>query len=234
MNDIVSIVLPSMNRPDRLVRCIQRILETTPYRPLEILVVIDVDTESRDRVLALNASPVMVLFNEVRRGAVACWNQGLSAATGDILCFFNDDCEPEPGWLEAALQAHQEQLGGYGLCGFSDGYQDGNILSVQYLFDRDFCIDHLGGVMAYPVYEFAWNDTESNSRAKRAGHFYWCQESVVQHRHWSRDGGQMDDLNRENMAMQGRDGYIYYERERQGFPDNFEPVIRRDDARSTL
>lgn len=228
MNDTVSIVIPSMNRAARLEGCVKRILETTPYRPLEIIAVIDVDTESRDRLLALNNNCVKVLFNETRKGAIACWNQGLAAATGDILAFFNDDCMPDPGWLEAALKAHKEQLNGYGLIGFNDGYQDGNELSVQFLYDRQFCIDVLGGVMAYPVYGFAYNDTEAHARAKLSGHFYWCRESVVQHNHWSRPGvgNGPDALNHENIALQGKDGFIYEERKAHGFPNNFEPVLK--------
>lgn len=221
----VSIVLPSYKRPERLEAAVRRILEVTPHTPLEVLVVIDEDTDSRDRIDALGDPRVQVLFNAERLGAVACWNQGLKAARGDILAFWNDDCMPEPGWLEAALEAHQAQLAGYGLVGFNDGYQDGNELAVQYLYDRAFCRDHLGGVMAYPVYEFAWNDTEANARAKLVHRFYWCKESIVQHHHWSRQGGQKDALNEENMHMQGRDGYIYYAREQAGFPNDFEAVL---------
>ncbi|MHC4647000.1 MAG: glycosyltransferase family 2 protein [Planctomycetota bacterium] len=221
----VSIVLPSMNRPERLEKAVKRILEVTDHEPLEIIAVIDECTESRDRVDAIGDHRVHVLFNAERRGAIACWNQGLAYSSGDILTFWNDDCMPEPGWLEAALKAHREQLAGYGMVGFNDGYQDGNELAVQYLYDRAFCRDVLGGVMAYPVYEFAWNDTESNGRAKNAGRFYWCEDSVVQHNHWSRGDGVKDALNEENMEKQGRDGYIYYPREAAGFPDDFEAVI---------
>ncbi len=222
----VSIVLPSYRRPERLVNAVKGILDHTDYAPYEIIVVIDEDTDSRNRVQALDDPHVMVLFNEQRRGAPACWNQGLAASRGHILAFWNDDCMPEAGWLDAALEAHQDQIAGYGLVGFNDGYQDGNMLAVQYLFDRPFCVDHLGGVMAYEVMLFGFNDTVANDRAKKAGRFYWCPESVVQHNHWSRDGGQMDALNRENMQMQGKDGYVYDRMKAAGFPDDFEPVLR--------
>lgn len=221
----VSIVLPSMNREARLVKAVKRILEVTPHTPLEVIVVIDECEGSHKGVAAIGDPRVTVLFNEERKGAIACWNQGLAASHGDILAFWNDDCMPEPGWLEAALKAHREQLAGYGMIGFNDGYQDGNELAVQYLYDRAFCRDVMGGVMAFPHFEFAFNDTEANGRAKNAGRFFWCEKSVVQHDHWSRGDGTMDLLNVENMEKQGRDGYIYYPREEAGFPDDFEAVI---------
>ena len=221
----VSIVLPSYNRPERLEIAVRGILDNTDYAPLEVLVVIDEDTASRDRIEALDDARVQVLFNEQRRGAIDCWNQGLAASRGAILAFWNDDCMPEPGWLDAALKDHREQLAGYGLLGFNDGYQDGNVLAVQYLFDRRFCIDHLGGVMAYDCFQFAFNDTLANDLAKKAGRFYWSKDAVVQHQHWSRDGGQMDALNRENMDMQGHDGHIYDRIKAAGFVVNVKAVI---------
>ena len=225
---MISVVIPSMNRPERLLAVVPSVLcTTTPPHDVEVIVVIDCDTKSRDWMLHLNDNRIRVLFNEQRRGAIACWNQGLAAARGDVLVFFNDDCDPQDRWLDAAIKAHREQLGGYGLVGFNDGYQDGTRLSVHYLFDRQFCIDHLGGVMAYPVYEFYANDSEANARAKRAGRFFWCKDAVVQHRHWTRPGeAHKDALDMENEPKAQRDMALYAQREAYGFPNNFEPVLK--------
>lgn len=231
----VSIVIPSMNRPERLMACVTRALCTTVGHDVEVIAVIDCDAASRDLLAGLGDDRVRVLFNETRRGAIACWNQGLDAARGNILVFGNDDCYWGDGWLDAALAAHREQLGGYGLVGFNDGYQDGNVLAVQYLFDRQFCIDHLGGVMAYPVYEFYCNDTESNARAKRAGRFVWCREALVQHHHWTRPGqNHKDSLDAENEPKAQRDMALFAQRERAGFPDDFERVLPRPEPKAQL
>lgn len=231
----VSIVIPSMNRPERLLACVTRALCTTAAHNVEVIAVIDCDTASRDLLANLGDDRVRVLFNEQRRGAIACWNQGLAAARGDVLVFGNDDCHWGDGWLDAALVAHREQLGGYGLVGFNDGYQDGTVLAVQYLFDRPFCIDHLGGVMAYPVYEFYYNDSEANARAKRAGRFVWCREAMVQHHHWTRPGqNHKDSLDAENEPKARRDGALFAQRERDGFPDTFERVLPRPEPDAHL
>jgi GT2 family glycosyltransferase len=216
-----------MNRPERLLACVRACLDTTPGLDVEVIAVIDCDTVSRDLLFNLNEARVRVLFNSKRQGAIACWNHGLAAARGDILVFFNDDCVPTAGWLDAALTAHREQLGGYGLCGFNDGYQDGNKLAVQYLFDRKFCLDVLGGVMAYPVYQFYANDSEANARAKAIGRFYWCREAVVEHYHWSRPGqSHKDALDRENEAKAQADIALFEMRRSYGFPNNFEAVLK--------
>lgn len=231
----ISIVIPSMNRPKRLLACVTRALCTTVAHDVEIIAVIDCDTASRDLLSGLGDDRVRVLFNETRQGAIACWNQGLAAARGDILVFGNDDCYWGDGWLDAALTAHRAQLGGYGLVGFNDGYQDGSVLAVQYLFDRQFCIDHLGGVMAYPVYEFYHNDEEANERAKRAGRFVWCREAIVQHNHWTRPGqDHKDALDAENEPKARRDKVVFDQRKREGFPDTFERVLPRPEPKAQL
>lgn len=223
---MINIVIPSMNRPERLEACVRQTLATAGHLDIEIVVVIDVCRDSADRLLALGDDRVRVQLNAQRRGAIACWNQGLAMARGPLYVFFNDDCYPQEGWLDAAIQAHTDQLDGYGVVGFNDGYQDGNRLSVQYLFDRQFCVDHLGGVMAYPAYRFYCNDTEANARAKRAGRFFWCRGAVVQHNHWSRPGQQhKDELDRENEPKAQLDEALFRQRQAHGFPNNFEAVL---------
>lgn len=222
----VSVVIPSMGRAERLASCVKTLFQTVGKHTVECIVVIDCDRES---VLAVEGLPkVKVLFNEERRGAIACWNQGLAKAKGDILVFGNDDCVWQDGWLDAALWCHQEELDGYGLVGFNDGYQDGNVLAVHYLFDRQFCVDHLGGVMAYPHYHFYCNDTEANARAKLAGRFCWCKLAVVQHNHWTRPGGGQaaDALDYENSAKSVHDIAEFERRKALGFPNDFEAVLK--------
>lgn len=245
-----SIIIPSMGRKDRLLRCIHRTMETAGDNEIEFCISLDADMESFSDVAALCRTKVcedtkivtgkisekarLVVVHNVRRvGAIAAWNQGLGQATGDILVFFNDDCYPEDGWLDAALKAHKEELDGYGLVGFNAGYQDGNKLAVQYLFDRQFCIDVLGGVMAYPIFNFYYNDTVSNDLAKRANNFYWCEEAVVQHQHWSRPGVKknMDDLDRENQPFADKDKVIYENWKAHGFPmDMIKPVLKKEET----
>jgi GT2 family glycosyltransferase len=73
----VSVVAPTRGRPQALERC-RAALEKLSV-PLEVVVVEDVEG----------------------RGPAWARNEGVRRAQGEVICFVDDDCEPEPGWAEA-------------------------------------------------------------------------------------------------------------------------------------
>ncbi|HEY5942500.1 MAG TPA: glycosyltransferase [Solirubrobacterales bacterium] len=73
----VSVVVPTRDRPELLRRCLAA-LEAQSV-PVEIVVVEDSE----------------------RRGPAWARNEGVRRARGEVICFTDDDCAPEPGWAEA-------------------------------------------------------------------------------------------------------------------------------------
>lgn len=45
------------------------------------------------------------VIDEVQKGSYAARNAGVKVAVAPVLCFTDADCQPAPGWLEAALEA---------------------------------------------------------------------------------------------------------------------------------
>lgn len=80
---LTSIVVPTVFNDDTVRRGVAAIKATTGP-PFE-LIVVDNGSEAR--------------------GCVAASNQGLAAARGDMLVVMNDDCVPQPGWLEPLIAA---------------------------------------------------------------------------------------------------------------------------------
>ncbi len=111
---IVSIVVPTYNRLDRLQRCIDRIGQNGPT-PHEVIVVDGGSTDGTRGWLANVASPfdkggqrgikscLRVILEERREGAVAAFNKGFRAASGHYVMWLNDDAYPLPGAVEAAV-----------------------------------------------------------------------------------------------------------------------------------
>jgi hypothetical protein len=169
----------------------------------------------------------IVVFNRKRQGALKGWNTALWHSSGELLFPLGDDNWCHEGWLESVLECHS-QLGGYGVVGLNDLMHDGNNHISTPFFDRDFCIDHLGGVIAFPVYNYYNVDTEIMWRARRAGKLLWCPGAVCEHIHPANNKRAEDDIDRQKtndwMVI---DGKIFEQRKGSGFPDDFEPVIRR-------
>ena len=100
----VSIVVPTHDRPESLVGCLAAIEGQTGCGSFEVIVV---DDGSRDeaRVAAVVAgAPHARLVRLEGKGPAAARNAGARAARAPILCFTDDDCEPEPTWAARLME----------------------------------------------------------------------------------------------------------------------------------
>jgi GT2 family glycosyltransferase len=73
----VCVVVPTRGRPEALARCVA--------------------------VLEAQTVPVEIVVVEDAEGHGPAWarNEGVRLARGEVVCFTDDDCEPEAGWVEA-------------------------------------------------------------------------------------------------------------------------------------
>jgi len=223
----LSVIIPSCFRPKLFEQCIRRIRETTKSYDIEIIAVIDCDEITREIAFKNNC---IVNYSPVRRGAIRCWNIGLSHSSGDFLFPNGDDSYCHDNWLDYALESHRDKLNNYGAVGLNDCAYDGNLqLATTLIFDRKFCIEKLGGVIAMPVYNYYRVDTEINARAKRANAFYWDSRAKVEHLHSAHGKRELDqhDKDRVDSNYMELDRLIYEDRERRGFLDDFDPVITK-------
>ena len=98
----ITVLVPSYRRPDLLVKCLGA-LERQTRRPDEVVVVLrDTDHESRDAFASYRAGTSLPLVAALvsRPGQMAAMNAGLEAATGEVVCFTDDDAEPFADWVE--------------------------------------------------------------------------------------------------------------------------------------
>ena len=90
----VAVVVPTRDRPDQLRRCVTAV--RAAMRPGDELVVVD------------SGSATPVVGATVRcdvAGAARARNAGVAASTAPLVAFTDDDCRPEPGWLDALDRA---------------------------------------------------------------------------------------------------------------------------------
>jgi len=108
MAEAVAALVCTRNRPAALVRALRSLL-VGASPGLELIVIDQSDgDETRAAVGELGDSRIRYL-RSLRRGKGAALNEGLRAASGEIVACTDDDCQVQPGWAERmaqALQAH--------------------------------------------------------------------------------------------------------------------------------
>jgi glycosyltransferase involved in cell wall biosynthesis len=97
----ISVVIPHLNQPDYLARCLASLAAGT-RAPDEVIVV---DNGSATLPEAVCAAHGARLLQEPEPGPGPARNRGIAATTGEILAFIDADCLADPGWLAAAADA---------------------------------------------------------------------------------------------------------------------------------
>lgn len=107
---LVSVVLPTYDRPDRLLEAV-RSVEAQTYPSVELIVVDDASPRPAAEVIAEAGPPELewrCLRHDRNRGANAARNTGIRASKGEILAFLDDDDRWRPEKLEAQVGAFRE------------------------------------------------------------------------------------------------------------------------------
>lgn len=100
----ISVVVPTRDRPASLRRCLAA-LAAQDAPGLELVVVDDGsrDVEAVAAVVAGAGAHARLVRGDAR-GPAAARNRGVVASAGRIVCFTDDDCEPEPSWAGALAE----------------------------------------------------------------------------------------------------------------------------------
>lgn len=115
MTPAASIIIPHLNQPDALARCLESLVaQQCSDGPLEIIVV---DNGSRTSPASLASQfPQVRWHSESEPGPGLARNCGVKAARADRLLFIDADCRADPLWAQAAL-AGLAAAGANAVCG---------------------------------------------------------------------------------------------------------------------
>ncbi len=103
----VSVIIPTFNRPELLLRAARSVLAQT-FQDFEVIVVDDGDkVRAEDIVHELNDDRIRYIKNEPpKRGGGATRNVGIKASTGEYIAFLDDD----DAWLPEKLKKQVSAL----------------------------------------------------------------------------------------------------------------------------
>lgn len=102
---LVSVIVPTCNRPELLDRCLHSICAQS-YPNVEIIVINDAGSSVEHVIAKNNGKPnIRYISHEVNKGASAARNSGLHQAKGDFIAYLDDDDEYLPEHLSVILES---------------------------------------------------------------------------------------------------------------------------------
>jgi glycosyltransferase involved in cell wall biosynthesis len=107
---VASVVVASRNRAALLDRLLRGLDAQDMTEPFEVIVVDDASTDRTPKVLdewlgRENRFRLQALRQDPNRGPAAARNRGWQVAAGEVICFTDDDCIPDPAWVATHVAA---------------------------------------------------------------------------------------------------------------------------------
>jgi glycosyltransferase involved in cell wall biosynthesis len=120
MQKKISVVIPTFSRPELLVRCLRSLAAQSLDKSLfEVIVVSDGPDPETARILIpwlrQNVLDLHYLNTPVKKGPAAARNLGWLSARSALIAFTDDDCLPDPHWL----QGFTDLYSGQPMCAYS-------------------------------------------------------------------------------------------------------------------
>ncbi|RLB10590.1 MAG: glycosyltransferase family 2 protein, partial [Deltaproteobacteria bacterium] len=90
MSATVSVIIPTYNRAQKLIRAVDSVLNQT-FRDVEIIVVDDGSEDDTRAVLRRWGTKITVIEHRSRRGPSAARNSGIAQASAPLIAFLDSD-----------------------------------------------------------------------------------------------------------------------------------------------
>ncbi|MFM8891190.1 MAG: glycosyltransferase family 2 protein [Planctomycetia bacterium] len=120
-----TVVVPSFGRPRQLRACLDALAGQSFTEPWDVLVVDDGSPEPYARLADEFAGRLdLRVIRQDNSGPASARNHGVQQARGEFVALTDDDCLPEPVWLETLVRAARQRpfalVGGTTFNGFRD------------------------------------------------------------------------------------------------------------------
>jgi hypothetical protein len=187
-----------MGRNERLHKMLGLVESEIPS-DAEVIVVMDVFKSSMvgdfdlDCLVAMHPKTIFVTTNI--RGCWRCTNVGLDAAKYDFVMWTADDAIPRPGWYWAGIECFRQYFpDGMGLLILNDLMMKWQIAGHAMTTKR-----FLTAMFGEPRFPEGFNhlfcDTMVSDWAFSLGRREFCENSVIEHMHWSYGKSERDETN---------------------------------------
>lgn len=214
---MISILVPTFGRPDRLRSVATNALDNTDT-DCEVVFIVEADDD--DTMVAAFAlddefPEVRCVVNDRTHNYAGACNTAYQRTTGEWLFCGADDLRFHSGWDRAALRTGAPVVGTNDLL---NPYVLAGTHATHYLAARSY-LDGVGGVadggpgsFLNEAYDHNYTDTEFIDTARFRGAFKPCLESVVEHVHFAAGKATMDDTYVRGQSLVSVDAELYRSR----------------------
>lgn len=195
----ISFVIPTLGRPEGLMRCIDSIKAIDyPQEQIEIIVLHDGEPDDKTRFVGCNE-----FYSKERNGVPVTVALGLKAATGDWIVYASNDIEFAPDSIMCAYKTALDNQKLFMAFNTGDVLPDEGNICEHFMIHKNL-IKKLGGEIFDTEFNHVGVDNLLWAKVKKLGHGMRCKRALVKHNHFSR-GGEMDEVyriawNEENVA----------------------------------
>ena len=235
MSPYFSVVIPTYNRLDMLVRVLDALERQTGAPPFEVIVI---DDGSKDDTARVMSSRTGITFrSQSNSGPGKARNHGVSLASGKIVVFIGDDTVPEPNFLAEHARVHRDagddpMVAALGYTGWPNGervtafmdyindyglqfgyklIKDGDVVPFNFFYTSNISIDR-EVLVAHPFDtsfpSAAWEDIELAYRLDAKGlKIRYNARAVTRHHHPM----SVDSFARRQYTV-GKSGALFFEK----------------------
>ena len=191
---LISVIVPTCHRNDLLAKCLDRLAPGTQSLESDLyeVIVTDDGTRSTAERMIIEEYAWAKWTQGPRRGPAANRNHGASQVRGKWIAFTDDDCLPDPNWLEAyitAITPGTEVYEGKTVCreglpsplfAAPTNESGGHLWSCNMMISRDLFHQLNGFDETFPF--AAMEDVDFRDRIQAAGHtFPFVEAALVDH-----------------------------------------------------
>lgn len=173
---LVSIVIPHLGRPEKLVRLKKSIEQHAGYGNLEVIIEED--------------------SFENRQGAPKTFKRGVEKARGELIMFLGNDCIGQSDFvLQAVIKMHQTFGPAMdGLVCLNDQVAcDGGKKATHWLASKKL-LPMLDGEFFNTAYEHCFCDNELTDRCKQLDKYVFAPLAIITHDNVLNNGGELDEV----------------------------------------
>lgn len=130
---MITIVIPAKNAAASIEACLNALNRQTIQNAVQEIIVVDNGSTDQTRELAEKAGARV--FHQPQGGAAAARNLGVQAASGELICFTDADCQPTSDWVSeitAPLLDNPEIIGAKGIYHTSQSEIVARFVQVEY------------------------------------------------------------------------------------------------------